>query len=304
MQQLKLTPKITLLINSNFPACNSLLIEDRQTAIIDSGLGSKWLKKLFAEKNIDILINSHTHPDHVAGNGLITRLSGVEIYAPYQERGYNLSIEKMKKGLGVKGSAIEGTWDILVKDQIGFQEIEKETTFNDTHIFDLGDVQLEAIHIPGHSPGHFGFLIRKYGIFFASDIGLDLFGPWYGYANSDLNQYIPSIHKIKGLDIERTVSSHADQLIDDINKGLDRCIRIIDRRDNQILEKINQGVRDIKKLVGSGIIYKNLSSKIMSSNFISFFDENMIKKHIKILISAGEVDKENFMPVFNETKES
>ena len=298
MQQLKLTPKISLLINKNFPACNSLLIEDSQTAIIDSGLGSKWLKKLFAEKNIDILINSHTHPDHVAGNALVMRLSGVEIYAPYQERGYNLSLEKMKKDLGVKGSSIQGSWEIFVRDQIGFQEIEKETTFNDAHIFDLGDVQLEAIHIPGHSPGHFGFLIREDNIFFASDIGLDLFGPWYGYGNSDLDVFISSIHKIKGLDIERTVSSHSDQLIDDINKGLDGCLRIIDQRNNRILDKINQGVKDIKKLVGSGFIYKSLSSRIMSPDFVSFFEEKMIKEHIKILISAGEVDKEVFYTCF------
>ena len=51
--------------------------------------------------------------------------------------------------------------------------------FTDGHVFELGGgVQVEAVHLPGHTRGHSGFRVDN--TFFLSDIDLTGFGPYYG----------------------------------------------------------------------------------------------------------------------------
>ncbi|MDO8785189.1 MAG: MBL fold metallo-hydrolase, partial [Syntrophales bacterium] len=180
MEKISLTPSVSLLLNPQFPCCNSLLIEDEKTALIDTGIGGKQLERILKETKIDVLINSHTHPDHVAGNRLVSEATSAEIYVPEQEEGNTLSLLRMKSQLGVLGKYVESAWDKVVKDVMGFSESKREKTYGEGHIFDFGKTRMEAVHTPGHSAGHFCFLLPGEEVFFSSDLGLDPFGPWYG----------------------------------------------------------------------------------------------------------------------------
>ena len=82
MEKLSITPDISLLLNYKFPNCNSLLIEDEKTALIDTGLGRNLLKEILNEIKIDLLINTHTHPDHVAGNRIVAEMTLPQYMCP------------------------------------------------------------------------------------------------------------------------------------------------------------------------------------------------------------------------------
>ena len=292
MEKYSLNSTTSLIVNPKFPNCNSLLIEDEKTALVDAGLSGDHIKTILKEIKIDILINSHTHPDHVAANYMISETTSAIIYVPEQEKGNTLSLKAMEKSFGVLGQAVEPSWEKIVVDLIGFKASGRETTYGDGHIFDLGENQMEGIHTPGHSAGHNCFLFRGKDIFFASDLGIDSFGPWYGYLDSNLNDYIKSINKIKKFDIKRTISSHENDYIYNIGERLNKSLDIINQRRTKIIELLKEGPKDINQLIQSNIIYFNLdkfSSPML--DFLLFFEGNMIKEHLKNLIESGEISE-------------
>ncbi|MDY6968776.1 MAG: MBL fold metallo-hydrolase [Spirochaetota bacterium] len=294
MKKLPINPNVTLLLNYKFPNCNSLLIKDERIALIDTGLGHDLLKEILNEVKIDLLINTHTHPDHVAGNKIVSEMTSAEIYVPVEEEGRSLSMDKMKKDLGVWGKFVEPAWEKIITENMGFQESSKEITYKNGHIFDLGRIQLKAIHTPGHSKGHYCFLSNDKELLFASDLGIDSFGPWYGYLDSNLNEFLKSIDMIRSLNIDKALSSHHDTLILNIDEWLNRCNQIVNNREEKILGSLKEGRKDINDLSKYGIVYHNLT-KISGpmKKFLTFFEENMLKEHLRILQNAGKVEEKN-----------
>jgi glyoxylase-like metal-dependent hydrolase (beta-lactamase superfamily II) len=285
-----LSPSVSLLLNPKFPFCNSLLIEDEKTALVDTGLGSKELGMILKETKIDVLINSHTHPDHVAGNSLVSETTSAEIYVPEQEEGNTLSLDRMKGMLGVLGKYVESSWEKIVKDVMEFRESKREITYGEGHVFDFGKTRMEAVHTPGHSSGHFCFLLHGEEFFFSSDLGLDSFGPWYGYLNSSLEDYLYTIEKIKKTGFKRIISSHRGEIIHDLRKGLDRCLAIIEMRENKIVKLLREGGKRKGELARHGIVYRNLNNfNGPMREFLTFFEENMIREHLKLLASSGKI---------------
>ncbi|MDY7031999.1 MAG: MBL fold metallo-hydrolase [Thermodesulfobacteriota bacterium] len=293
MEKISIGSGISVLKNPKFPGCNSLLMENGKTTLVDTGLGIDQVRILMKEKRIDTLINSHTHPDHVAANHIVCNMSSAEIYIPEQEKGNTKSLETMKKNLGVSDKFVEPSWDEIVKDGMGFTESAREMTYGEGHIFDLGGIRLEAVHTPGHSPGHFCFLIRDENILFASDLGFDSFGPWYGYLNSDLGVYPATIEKVRKKKIKRAVSSHHDDVFYDLDQELDRCLHIINQRQERIVELLQEQPKTSGELANFGIIYRNLPKfQNPMKDFLTFFEENMINEHLRILQESGRITEE------------
>lgn len=292
MEKISITPTISLLKAPDFPFCNSLLIEDQQTALVDTGLGRHNLAKVLKKIKIDLLINSHTHPDHVAGNRIICEMTSAEIYVPEQEKGNTISLDKMKTMLGIRGIDLEPSWDKIIKDIMGFQESTREKTYGEEHVFDLGKTRLEAIHTPGHSSGHFCFMIREEELLFSSDLGLDYFGPWYGYINSSLIDYFSSIEKVRKIGVKKYLASHDAEVSYNLNEGLDRCLEIIEKRKDKIISLLKEGKKDVHSLAKHNIVYRNLDSfQSPFREFLIFFHENMIRKHLKLLLDSGDIEE-------------
>ena len=63
-------------------------------------------------------------------------------------------------------------WKDLALDHIQSFDINKP--------LDLGEIRLEFLHLPGHSPGHCGLYEPESKVLFIGDIDLSKFGPWYG----------------------------------------------------------------------------------------------------------------------------
>ena len=79
MKQRKLeaiTDRIFLVKGKNkgrFPYSHSVLILDKENALVDTGCGIETLKKIRKEYEVKYAINSHTHPDHSAGKRLVDK---------------------------------------------------------------------------------------------------------------------------------------------------------------------------------------------------------------------------------------
>ncbi len=85
MSQLQITeiiPGLSLVAAENggrFPFAHSFLVEGDTCALIDTGCGESVIDALQNERAIDLVIASHSHPDHTALNW---KFAGKPIYAP------------------------------------------------------------------------------------------------------------------------------------------------------------------------------------------------------------------------------
>ncbi len=111
------------------------------------------------------LLETHVHADHVSA-------------APYlrQQLGGKIGIgESIKKVQGVfkKVFNLESDFDINGK--------QFDYLFSDDEVFQIGDLQVIAMHVPGHTPADMAYVVERNTVF----IGDTLFMPDVGTARCD-----------------------------------------------------------------------------------------------------------------------
>ncbi len=280
----RLDDDVFLIIGKNkgtFPYSNSLLIVDEEIVLIDSGIGDEQLEVLKGE--VDILINSHYHIDHILGNYLFENLWIVE-----EEADVTSSFENYKRFAGILDTSIEESWLSWFHQYFEFHASSPTRTFKPNEIFKFGSTKWQAVHTPGHSTGHCAFYEPKKKIMFSSDIDLTPFGPWYGNPTANLPDFIDSIKLLSDFEIDVICSSHSYPQEDNITDALDDYLDIIFARNEQILGLLEKE-RTIDDLESQDIIY-NKSHKRYKA--FAWFEKNMLKKHIDLLIAMGKVERE------------
>ncbi|MEM4156470.1 MAG: MBL fold metallo-hydrolase [Archaeoglobaceae archaeon] len=120
--------------------CNAYLIEDRSRKIlIDTGTDGKLLAKQIEE--LDAIIITHAHFDHIAGARELERIFGCPIY---------VHPEDMPYVLGEKEFNFSGFMGMMAK------MLEKLSNYrapeNVRSIFEL-ESSLKTVHLPGHTTG-------------------------------------------------------------------------------------------------------------------------------------------------------
>lgn len=283
MDTQKITEHITLIkgkTQGKFPFSHSILIKDDITALIDTGCGIETLKTL--KPKIDIVVNSHSHPDHTAGNWVF---SDVPLHVPEEEVEFNSNIKELSHRYA--GEKCASIWRDFVSQEMNFQNACPTDTFHDADTLDFGSTTLEAVHTPGHTIGHYCFFEKSEKILFSFDIDFTRFGPWYGHIESDIEQFKASIEKVRALNPEIVVSSHRGVITKDIQKEFDQFIRIFQERDQRIVRFLNQE-RTLEEMVENALIYRDFSFHPV---LLRYWEEMMIQKHLKGLMNAGMVVK-------------
>ena len=104
------------------------------------------------------------------------------------------------------------------------------TASSTAHVFDLGEVdRSRRSTFPGHTRGHSGFRISD-GVFFLSDIDLTGFGPYYGDAWSDLDDFEASLDQVRDEEADFYVTFHHKGVIEGRAEFV-RAARRVRRRD-------------------------------------------------------------------------
>ncbi len=118
---------------------NCYIICGRKTALIDSGINPAPIFEKITEAGIgiDYLINTHSHFDHVSGNAQIKEKTGAVLCI------YESGADVLETGDDRKALAdwFNGT----------LSEISVDVRLSDGQKIDLGGINLEVIHTPGHT---------------------------------------------------------------------------------------------------------------------------------------------------------
>lgn len=174
-----------------------LIVGNHRALLFDTGMGISNIKKVTTEltKLPIVVLNSHTHDDHVGGNWQFDTI-------------YSMETEFTRKN--AKGSREDAQAEIA-PDQIcgalpaGFDSKTyatrpwKITRFiHDSEQIDLGGRTIEVIATPGHTPDAISLFDRANGLLFTGDTYYP--APiWLFRPETDLDAYAASIRRLAAL---------------------------------------------------------------------------------------------------------
>ncbi|WXG44348.1 MAG: MBL fold metallo-hydrolase [Promethearchaeati archaeon SRVP18_Atabeyarchaeia-1] len=271
-----------------FPHSNSVLVkrDNGEATVIDTGCGISTLSVIKRRFNVTCVINSHTHPDHSAGNWLFR--DGVKaIYVP--EEGFETSGNMAALGdrLAEPGWLAE-YWRDFVSKVMGFKECKPTRSFSSRTSFRFGEATLLPIYTPGHTIDHYCFYEPNKKILLSFDYDLTSFGPWYGHRESSIPAFKASIEKLERLDIEIMVSGHREIIKNDIKRKLSDFNSKFQERSEKILDMLTTSGRSVAELVNEAPIYGRFP---YAEPLLRYWEGNMITKHLNELVSQGRAAK-------------
>jgi glyoxylase-like metal-dependent hydrolase (beta-lactamase superfamily II) len=174
-----------------------LIVGEKRALLFDTGMGISDVRKVTSEltKLPVIVLNSHTHDDHVGGNWEFDTVYGMNTDFTRQN---------------AKGSRADAQAEIT-PDQIcgslpkGFDPKAYSTRpwkitayLRDGEQFDLGGRTIEVITTPGHTPDAISLIDRSNGLLFTGDTYYP--APiWLYRPETDLDAYAASIRRLAGL---------------------------------------------------------------------------------------------------------
>jgi len=271
--------------SARIPYAHSLLALGDQNLLVDTGTGLDVLRRLRRSHRIHLVLNSHYHRDHNFGNWLFR---GVPILAHVRDAPMLNSLAVYFRKMGILGRPDEREIRRFTMTFIPHRQGPRVRPFRGGDLFDLGGPVLEAVHLPGHSPGHCGFFHRDSRTLFSADICPDAFGPWYGHACSSAEDFASSIDRIIRLGPSRLVPAHSGPVDQDIAGILRRYQARIEERDRYIREVL-RAPATLDELVRRHPIY---GARIGALKLpFRFWEEVMVRKHIARLRSRGLVRK-------------
>lgn len=262
-----LTPWVTLLAVKRREVwkCNVLAVDcGAEIVLIDGNLTAAEIDRVEADygRPVSTVFSTHTHLDHV--NHLHAAAArGIRILSPAPEAAYLRDIDRLLVAGGMRTKSEREEMKHFMGEVLGLKPVPAVEEFTPGAQFAIGGITIRSVHLPGHAPGHCGYLagavsdVRQ--VFLVADLGLDDFGAWYGFDYCDLAAYRESIHRAETLyDPENHVllGSHGRPHFPE-NPGNFKAIRAgIDRTGELILAALREcGAATVDELACSGLYY-------------------------------------------------
>lgn len=196
------------------------LIRGKVNGVIDTGApGTSLALPLKAIHlsltDIEIVLNSHGHYDHVGGDAVIKALSDAQIMIHREDavfledhrRCYDRFYAPLAIAMG-HGQELEVEKAAFLEERS--PELAVDRPLEDNDVIDLGGgVELRVLHLPGHTPGSVGFYLEGEGILFAGDSVCGLGVPDGSLPSLiDLEAYERSLVRLMGLPIRTILTAH------------------------------------------------------------------------------------------------
>jgi glyoxylase-like metal-dependent hydrolase (beta-lactamase superfamily II) len=282
----KLTDRVSVLVgakNGSYPSGNSLLVRGNgESVIIDPSIDV--LERGGVPIRIDAVLNSHSHEDHIVCNGFFKH---ARVHIHDADLPGLQSIDGMMDIYGYQGE-LRTQFQKVVCEQFHYAPRPDAVGFTDGHVFDLGGVKVEAVHLPGHTRGHSGFRISN-EVFFLSDIDLTGFGPYYGDAWSDLEDFEESLRRVREEDARWYVTFHHKGVIDGRSRFVemvDSFHAVIDRRHGAMLQYLSEP-RSLEDLAEHRFVYRPHVEHV----FVSAVERRSAELHVARMLTRGEASE-------------
>ena len=174
-----------------------LIVGTKQALLFDTGMGIADIHKVVRQLTSRpvVVLNSHTHNDHVGGNSLFTFVYGMDTaFTRANAKGSRDDAQEelepgmicgnLPKGFDPKTYATK-PWHVSLFVKNGFK-------------INLGGRTVEISATPGHTPDAISLIDRENGLLFTGDTYYP--GPiWLFRPETDLDAYVASVKKLAAL---------------------------------------------------------------------------------------------------------
>ncbi|WP_462411929.1 MBL fold metallo-hydrolase [Neobacillus sp. Marseille-QA0830] len=266
---------------SKVPFSRSLYIDCSEKVLLDTGADQQALLDLDHEYGVELIVNTHYHPDHTLHNHLfkdtiklinpqeyettrtvegVARLNGV-----FQEWG--------EKGVDQWKASLPEEWSKNLDGITGAYEYEIEYVF--------GDIKIHFLHTPGHTSGFSCPYFPELGVAFVGDYDMTTFGPWYNGSDGSIEDFLRSGKQLLELDCDTYITGHQKGIFtkQEFKQAMEKFLSVIDRRDQAIEQFVLKG-QNFNELTSIGIFYpKNM----LEVPILKTWERSGIRKHLQRL---------------------
>lgn len=239
---------------------NVYVVVDGEAALIDAGYEDdhevesklEYLREIGVSK-LSYIIVTHRHYDHAGGAAKIKMATGARIVAHSQE---------------------------ALAESLASTSVAVDRAVEDGNVLEVGGLELEMIHTPGHAPGHICIYIKKGGVLFSGDHVLGLGTTAIMPQEGSMAQYIDSLRKLLAYDIQLMCPGHGP-LIGAPRRKIQELVQHRLEREEQVLRFLKQGLRAVDELVRE--IYPELDEHLRA------MAQGQVTSHLIKLEQEGKV---------------
>jgi glyoxylase-like metal-dependent hydrolase (beta-lactamase superfamily II) len=266
-----------------YPHGNSLVVRgSEESVIVDPSLGLVARSPQLPE--VDRVLLSHCHEDHIAGLHL------------YPDVPCHVHEADLPGLLGLDGfmaiygfaAKVDESWRRAVVETFHYTARPDALVFRGGDSFELGGaVRMHVIHAPGHTRGHSLFHVEPDDLVYLGDVDLSSFGPYYGDAWSDLEDFERTLERARKLKARFYATFHHVGVLegrDAFLERLDRFAGVIADRERRLLAYLDEP-RSLGEIVSHRFVYR-------PGDAISFADpveRRSMAQHVERLLGAGRV---------------
>lgn len=166
-----------------------LMFSQGQAAVVDPGFYEQEALEIILQtlestnSRLTSILLTHTHPDHQEGIRFL---------------------ESVFPGIPVYVHELEQT------------QVKANQVMTLGEFFVIGDLELEVIFTPGHSPGHVSFYFQDTAM--VGDIVAGYGSTWIGWPDGNYKQYFASLEKLKALNCNILAPAHGPMIQHPIEK--------------------------------------------------------------------------------------
>jgi hydroxyacylglutathione hydrolase len=271
--------------NGKYPYCHSLYI-DGPKILIDPASDRERLIRLKAESGVNAIWLSHWHEDHIMDLDLF---EDVPLWVSQADAEPLADLDVFLDWYGMEGET-RSWFEKLMIDQFHYKPRKPEGFLKGGETHDLGTVTVDIISTPGHTPGHLALYFREPRVLFLGDYDLTPFGPWYGDRDSDIDDVISSVEKLRKIPAAVWTACHETGLFeDDPGELWESYLGVINRREDSLMALL-ETPKALPDIIDAGIVYNRPGS---TEDFFRFGESAIMSKHLDRNIKKGAILKKN-----------
>jgi len=275
--------RIGLILSGRYPHCHTLAVDDSRRVLIDAASDRDKLMAFHRQGNVDILITTHAHEDHLIYNSLFPD-AGLWVHEldalPFSD------IHALISQYGLTAEETAPWEEFLVKD-CTYAPRSPTRLLKDRDILDFGRTYAVVIHAPGHTPGHCCLHFPLEGVLFLSDYDLVPAGPYYGDVSSSLEQTIASLEKLSTIKADVYLTAHGKGVFDASPGLIADYLDIVFQRESKLIDLLSERPRTLDEVTDAHIIYGK--PKALGAWDLSVSERMMMRKHLQRLVDQDRV---------------
>lgn len=277
--------------NGKYPDGNQVIVQGSDTrAALDATLVSNYIGPEFDAA--ELVVMGHVHEDHMAG---LHRLPHALVNVHEADLEAARSFEGLTAAFGVTDPARCEEMLTRFQRDLFYAPRPDAKSYVDGASWDLGQVQIRAFHMPGHTAGHCVLLIEPEGVAFIGDIDLTGFGPYYGDASSSLSDFRSSLARLADIPANVWVTAHHRGVYTDRELFLHDLAAYtakLDEREDRLLGMLTGAPKTLKQLVEQRLIYP----PHYESPWVEASETRTITQHLAELVAGGRatVDEQGY----------